>query len=210
MQGFLFYSNRCPFCKNLMIVMNNQKLLQLFQLICIDELNTIELLKRGIKQIPTLVIIEQNGKNNQKQIFEGENAGKWVENIITNRRMIMMQNIEKNRNAIQLQNNKSQHTDGMTNYYINEMVGISDSYSYWNDDLRKEVDIPQPKEFIAPSQLDSNRIITFQESNNKITNKEMSNKSMEYDRLRNNDINDLKKMFERQQIEAVISKRNIN
>jgi len=204
MEAYLFYSVNCEFCKKLMFVMKNQNLLYLFKLICIDELSPIELTTRGITQIPTIVLINKYGGKIQKQILEGANAGQWVENMINNRRNFVIQNTEKNRNAIQLQNLKAQKMDGISNYYIMETKGISDAYSYWNDEIKKEVQLPQPKSYVSPAHIDE-KIITFIDDKEKLDTSTMSGKMNELKNVRSRDENEIKNVLERQQIEKVIN-----
>jgi len=148
MSGYLFYSKKCKHCYQLMTVMENQGLLNMFNTRCVDEMTDSDFAKLGLQAVPTLVIISnQNGKQS-KGIYEKADAFKWVDSVVTNRRQNMIKIAADNRKLIEINEMKKRIADGLAENCQIEMEGVSDSYAYWKDDIRQDIDLPQPKMFV--------------------------------------------------------------
>ena len=148
MSGYLFYSKNCKHCRQLMTVMENQGLLNMFNVRCVDEMTDSDFAKLGLQYVPTLVLISnQNGRLN-KGIYEKEEAFRWVDSVISNRRQNMIKSAEGNRKLIEINEIKKRIADGLAENCQIEMEGVSDSYAYWKDDITQDIDLPQPKMFV--------------------------------------------------------------
>ena len=206
--GILFYSKTCPFCKTLMLAMKNEGMLERFKLICVNNMSMSELVSSGISKTPTIIIVnEQDGRKLSQQIYEGQEAGKWIENIINNRRMMLIQNVEMQRRNIELQNMKARNADGMVDYFITDNK-ISDTCSFFHPDIKLELDIAQPKNFV-PAYAEE-RIVTIcndYEDKVKLCPAETKAKMSELENMRNKDTTMLKQSMEKEQIERLMNNR---
>jgi hypothetical protein len=179
----------------------------MFKLICIDTMRQDDLIKQGINNVPTIVVINQNGSDTRKDIFDGENAFHWVEKFINCRREFIMHQAEENRRIIQLNNKKTEEGNALKVFPTMETAGISDAYAYYHKDLETDVklDIPQPKAFLPYGKDQDYNIVTFQDSKTKINSSEQRKKEEEIKNLRSNQDKELSKIFEQQQISSVIN-----
>lgn len=176
MSGFIFYSSKNTGCFNLMTIMENEGMLRMFTLRSIDNMSDNEIARLGLRAVPTILFIN-NGK---KGIYEKDEAFKWVNNIIENRRQNIIKRTENNRRLIQMNTMKNNIREGLFEYNINESEGISDAYSYWKDDITQDIDVAQPKSFLPFGRDEQYTIMTIPEDkNNKLKlTKELQNKMM--------------------------------
>ena len=102
--NILFYSIKCKDCRQLIMIMNNNKILQNFKLISVEENN----IPNGIKIVPTLIV---KGINSP---LEGINAFKWVDSL---------KYINSNRNINQniYNNQRQQINPNMQNTQMQQM-----------------------------------------------------------------------------------------
>ena len=112
--------------------------------------------------------------NNQSVSHEGKNAFQWLNNFIEFRRQNMIKMAEVERNRI-IKANKTQN-DNVLSYKPLETSGISDIFAY------VDVDHYQPKSFMQYGE--DNKIITFQDNQAKISEKETQSKINEYNKNR--------------------------
>lgn len=153
--GYFIYSNNCDKCSKLRFVMENQKLLQFFILKCFEEISDNEIINLGLNSVPALIINPPSSSGQKRGIYEGKDAFKWVENIIIFRRQNLMKQAENSRKLIQTNDMKKRLQDGIYEYQPNECEGISDLYSYWKDDMNKDIEDPQPKSFVPVQNFDT-------------------------------------------------------
>ena len=209
MIGFLFYSKKCKHCYNLMIIMENQKLLQMFTQKCVDDMNDVELTKLGLQAVPTLVLINNQNGQQKKGIYEKDNAFKWVEAMIANRRQNMIKYAENTRKLIQVNEMKKRFKDGLFEYCQNESEGLSDSYAYWKDNLEHDIDNAQPKTFLPFGHDEQYNIMTIPEDKNMTKNKltQGDQEKLIQKELNTRDQQDshIKTMMEKQQIDSVVN-----
>ena len=185
MFGILFYSVKCESSRNLLRVMENQDILKFFTQKCVDQISTDELIKMGLKNVPTLVVLNRNGTTHTKQIFEKSNAFDWIERLIQNRRETMLNNVEKNRKLIQINNIKMKIQDGIDDFNPLESSGISDNYSSWLDDISKDKNEAHSKSFLPYGEDGNYKIITFDDDNNKkLNDQEYTKRSVEVNNVR--------------------------
>ena len=218
MSGYLFYSKKCKYCYQLMTVMENQGLLNMFNTRCVDEMTDSDFAKLGLRCVPTLVLISnQNGKQN-KGIYEKEDAFKWVDSVISNRRQNMIKFAENNRKLIEVNEMKKRIADGLAENCQIEMEGISDSYAYWKDDITQDIDLPQPKMFVpALKSLSMNedsynalygiQTVPYQNGlrEDKLSKSDQTKMIGKLENLRKDEDSQLKNIMQQQQINKVMN-----
>jgi hypothetical protein len=170
MLGYLFYSHRCESSANFIRIIQSEGIQNLFNIIDIDKMTTDQIIKLGIKFTPMVVL----KNNNQSVSHEGKNAFQWLNNFIEFRRQNMIKMAEVERNRI-IKANKTQN-DNVLSYKPLETSGISDIFAY------VDVDHYQPKSFMQYGE--DNKIITFQDNQAKISEKETQSKINEYNKNR--------------------------
>lgn len=209
---FLFYSTKCKHSANLINIINSQKLSELFRPICIDTMKIEDLIRQGINNVPTIMVINQNGTESRKDIYDGANAFNWIEQFINNRREFMMRQAEETRKIIQINNQKLYDDNkALKGYYTMETSGLSDAYAYYSKDISKDVDIAQPKTFLPYGKDQEYSIVTLNDGGTRKTGdiervkKEETIKEDNMKKSRQNQDLELKKMMEQQQISAVVN-----
>jgi hypothetical protein len=210
LNGYIFYSNKCQYCTNLRNVMRGQNILGMFKENCIENMKEEEIIKMGLSVVPTIVIISQNTSGKPtKGIYEKDQAFKYIEGIIANRRACSMNQAENSRKLIQMNNIKRNVQDGLYEYQKMEVEGFSDAYSYFNNDQSKESDIYQPKSFLPHGKDKAYSIMTIPESKddiqrNKLTKKDQDKMIANLTNVRENQDVQLKDIMGKEQLERVI------
>lgn len=202
MLGFLFYSNRCQYCSELRGIMERQDMANLFRQICVDGIDHNELtIKMGITRVPTMVLINQHGQ--KQQIREGEDAMKYVEEYVMNRRANIMMMTEQTRRLINMNHIKNRMEDGLNSHSQMEREGVSDQYAY----ATEKEDWGQPKSFLPVGDDAKYEIIALQSDSDKITiNKAEQEKRMaNIAKLRKQEECNLRDIMEREQITKIIN-----
>ena len=209
MIGYIFYSKKCKSCYNLMTIMENQKLLNMFSPKCIDDMSDVEITKLGLQSVPTLVLVSNQNGQQKRGIYEKENAFKWVESVIINRRQNMIKYAENTRKLIQINEMKKRFKEGLFEYCQNESEGLSDSYAYWKDNLNQDIDSAQPKTFLPFGHDEKYNIMTIPENKNaknfKLSNVDQPKLIQNLEKSRTDQDNQIKILMEQQQINSVIN-----
>lgn len=206
MLGILFYSRNCQYCQNLMAIMESEGIIRLFKLKNIDDMNETELVNlsnMNIQFVPTLMIVNNVNGNQQRVLYAKEQAFMWVNAIANNKRFTMLANahLENARRLIQLEQVRRKLSEGLQEYCHEETQGVSDSYSYWKDDLTQDIDMPQPKSFMPLGQESLYQIITVQsENNNKLNKYDQEELTKKMEQMRKQQEEQLKVMMEQQQL----------
>lgn len=208
MLGILFYSNKCPYCKDLLSVIQNQDMIDFFDYSCIESMDNDKIIKLGLSTVPTLVLT--NESRQQTKILENEDVMKWVKSFILNRRDYFCKMAEQTRKLIQVNNIKNRISDGLDSYKHMESEGISDQYSYYSEkNVENDINIAQPKSFLPIGQEDQYKIIAYQSDvdNVKLNENDMKKKLNAYSSSRKQEEAQLKAHMEKEQIESVINAR---
>jgi len=207
MFGILFYSGKkCPTSDNLRKVMHDQELLQFFTQQCVDTMSIDELVKMGLKVIPTLVVLQKNGG---KQIYDAPQAFQWVESIVRSRREAIIKTAEHTRKLINIDNTKMQIKDNLQDHDPLVTSGVSDGFSSWNNDITKDNSDAQPKNYLPYGKDEQFRIMTFVDNGAKISSAEQEKQLASVMQTRNIQTNTIKKFYEQQQINTVVSKQGV-
>ena len=181
---FLFYSPRCESSANFIRIITSEKIDNMFNQISIDTMSTEQLINLGIKKTPMTVL--RNQQNETIGVHEGSAAFEWLNNLIQFRRQNMSKIVEQNRKKLIQANNNGENNKDAINGISNELNGISDNYSYINIDY-----IPS-KAFMPVGHDDNFKILTFNDNQGKINDKDMKNKMSEYNSLRKNTDSEIK------------------
>lgn len=230
MSGYLFYSNNCETCVNLIKIMKNENLLEMFKCYDVEQMSMEDITKLGLDAVPTILIINvsQSGEQ-QKGVYVQEKACNWIENVINNRRANMIKYTENTKKLIEMQEMKKRMQDGLLGYSNMETSGISDAYSFWSDkpEIDMTLDIAQAKSYVGydkdPKKFlekyNQSRIMTIpdiegtKEDKKKIkgyivTETEQKKMLKDLESSRNNQLNHIKSQMETEQLNSVISAEN--
>jgi hypothetical protein len=193
--------------------MENQGIINMFESRCIDTMTEHDIIRLGLSSVPTIIITtEQNGKQ-QRGIYEKIEAFKWVESLVINRRQHMMKFTENNRKLIQQSEMKKRIKEGLYEYCQGESQGISDSYSYWKDDMSKDINDAQPKLFLPYGKDAAYTIMTIPEDKHmkgyKLKQNEQTSLVSNLENLRKDQDTHIQTFMEREQIQKVLNNGNM-
>lgn len=220
MYGYIFFSKSCNKCRDLMTIMENQGLIYHFTLQDVDEYinngRSAELEHMfKLKYVPAILIINDANGNTTHGLYEGDNAFKWVDTVIYNRRQTMIKQSEEKRRIVNINDMKRKLKDGMYDYSISEMEGISDDYTHWKKNIDDDTNVPHQKAFMPYGQDRKYEILTIpmtKEDIKKCVLKEDDTKKLISDiqKERNMQDNEMKKTMETDRINVVANALNIN
>ena len=131
--NLLFWSKRCPMSKNLLNILDNEKLLNNFKLICVDD--NINNIPKVIEKVPTMIVVGYPTPIVASETFD------WIQKI----------------KYIRGSNNSQACPAGPIGYKSTEMGGFSDMFAY------KDIDNPMPQSFYGLNDDDKNIIFTAPE-----------------------------------------------
>lgn len=151
MFGHLFYSRNCKSCGDFIRIINQEGIINGFNMISIDDLSAQQITNLSIKFVPTVIVRDQNGSN----IFEAGKAFEWVNNLIQFRRQNMAKMVEMQRRRIIQANINAGVTGVGMEHSPMETSGISDDFSYL------VTDHAQPKSFMPYGHDDQYKIVTL-------------------------------------------------
>ena len=201
--GYLFYSHRCENSANFIRILQSEGLHNSFNMMDIDKMTTDQIIKLGIKFTPMVVIRSNNNNNNnnnQSMSHEGKNAFVWLNNLIEFRRQNMIKMAEMERNKIIKTNREANQNENILCYKPLETSGISDIFAY------VDVDHYQPKSFMQYGDDNTNKIITFQDNQAKISERETQNKLNEYDKNRKKQDSQIESLIQNNLKETLFNK----
>lgn len=124
-QNILFYSNRCNMCIHLISILQSEKLFDLFNLICIDNIPS-QSLPKNLNCVPTVVITKNNLILEKNDIFKWINSVKFLSKEGSNVRK---------RNVEESPVNKQIIEDNLIGYNKHEMGEISDKFAHVEKDI---------------------------------------------------------------------------
>lgn len=230
MSGYLFYSNNCETCVNLITIMKNEKLLDKFECNDVEKMSMEEITRLGLEAVPTILIINVSPTGeHQKGIYVQKQACNWVESVINNRRSNMIKYTENTKKLIEMHEMKKRMQDGLLGYSSMETKGISDDYSFWSDkpEIDINLNIAQSKSFLGYDkdskkflqQYNQSRIMTIpdvegtKEDKKKlkgyiVTEKEQKKMIEELEKNRGAQLNTIKDNMQKEQINSVINAEN--
>ena len=208
MYGKLYYSKSCQHCYSLMTIMENQGLLNFFELKCIDNMNDCEFAGLKFQKVPTLIIANSNDGSYREGIYESAEAFKWVDAIVTMRRQNAMMFIEKQKRLIEIEETKKRMADGLSENCQLAINGISDPYAYCKDDIN----LAQPKTFVSAMGMGDNtyRIMTIPQAEKveKLNENDQKRLIQDLERKRTTQDGDIKTIMSNEQLVKI--RNNIN
>jgi len=213
MPGYVFYSKECETCINLIKIMENQGLHTMFDTKCVDNMSDVDITRLGLRTVPTIVVVStQNGVTEKKGLYEGKGAFEWINSVVMNRRQSMIAYAENTRKLIQINDMKKKIKDGLYEYCEGESSGISDGYSYWKDDMTKDIDTAHPKSFLPYGDDHKYNIITVPidkyATGYKISKGDQEKMTRDLESARKYEDSKLKDAMEQQQISNVLNAEN--
>lgn len=113
--NIIFYSQQCSTCRDLLILLRNENLLNYFTLFCVD--NRLDKIPKQITRVPTMIVSNINKPLIAQETFEWVNQIKFLKN---------------NSNANNVDQNKL--SGGPKGFSENEMIGLSDKFSFTDKD----------------------------------------------------------------------------
>ena len=159
MPGYLYYSTSCTYCRDLITLMTNNGIAELFRFESIDKLSVDDIARLQLQQVPALIIVSQHNP----QIYEGTGAFEWVKKYIINRRKNAEHDAENGRKMIQSDNMRAALQENLFGFNLEEKIGISNTYAIWHDNLADDKNIPLPQSFASydPNDKTDAKIITI-------------------------------------------------
>ena len=125
-QNILFYSERCNMCEHLISILQNEQLLNSFNLICIDNIPS-QSLPKNLNCVPTAIITQNNLVLEKNDIFKWINSTKFLSREGSN---IRKRNVEEPKPII-----KQIPEDNLLGYNKHEMGEISDKFAHVEKDI---------------------------------------------------------------------------
>lgn len=125
-QNILFYSNRCNMCMHLISILQSEKLFDLFNLICIDNIPP-QSLPKNLNCVPTVIITKNNMVLEKNDIFKWINSVKFLSKEGSN---VRKRNVEETPPV-----NKQIVEDNLIGYNKHEMGEISDKFAHVEKDI---------------------------------------------------------------------------
>lgn len=186
---------------SLMQVITNEGISNYFIPICIDDYTSAQLQNLSIKEVPSIVVSEQNQR---PAVYEGpQQCSEWLNNFTYNRRKGLAQLANQQRKMIQKSHMEvSSGENGPLEYIDAEMDGIADEYAYNN------IDFAQAKNFIPVGLEDKYHITTITHNVDKIKNDELNSELRNLDKMRKDENSTIKRKMEEEQIRKVIMTHN--
>jgi hypothetical protein len=193
MYNIVFYSRRCNLCIDLLNILKNEKMIDYFKLVCVDD----DLERCPVKMVPTMII---KGINKPLQ---GKETVQWVTQtkFITQKRIADMQKtlVQHNMMKMMMQNKNSGPIG-----FSQELTGFSDQFAYTT------VDQPVPHAFVGYKDYEKNHIFTAKEVG-KLKDKEMKQIIATTEKTRKEEEIQNKELMEKRQLmELIKHERNMN
>jgi hypothetical protein len=200
MNNYLFYSKRCESSANFIRIIQNKGIINMFQLMCIDQMSREQIINLGIKFTPMVVIRDMTGRN-PSTTYEGKDAFVWLDNIVRFREQNMAKIVENNRKKILQSNREINKEDNIMGFQNCENLGISDNFSYTADNLEN---VAQPKSYMGINT--DQKIITFNINEKPLSQREMDIKMKEIKDKKEQQDNTIHNMIETQLKQSIINK----
>jgi hypothetical protein len=197
----LFYSRACEESTNLLQVIYNENIINIFILICVEDLSIKDMSNLNIDVVPSIVI---SADNVPSEIHQGPVAcSRWLTGFTMNRRKNLAARVDQQRRIIQkAQSDARKQEDGALDYSEAEMEGVSDMYSYTGTDLC------QSKNFVMVGDENKYNILTPQIVEGKVDLNTMKRQMQQIDDMRSKDTQEFMKTMEREQIRTIINHDN--
>ena len=164
----IFYSEHCNVCRNIMMILKNENLLQNFKIICVD--NILDKLPPDMK-VPLMRLV-----NVPEPLF-AQSIYNWISQIKfmrtnTNTNSNSNPNLNPNSNGIIPQQQFHKKQSGPYSFDADVMTKISDSFAFADEKMNE----PLPQSYFGINQEETNAIYTPQDPHNSKIKKEEQKK----------------------------------
>ena len=156
----LFYSQKCPTCRNLLMILKNENFLEYFKLVCVDTM--LDKFPQDMV-VPTMTVVNVNKPLIAQEAFE------WIQQM----KFLKQQNNTERKIV------EPQITRGPVGYDEEIMGGISDKFAL------TKVDTPLPHAYFGVNDEEKNAIYTAPNEKDTI-DKISQNRMMEELEIREN------------------------
>lgn len=184
--NILFYSQKCEYCRNLLLLLKNENLLGYFKLICVDD--KLDKLPLNMK-VPTMKVLNVNKLLVAQEAFEWVNQMKFIR---------QQQVMDINKKIIQQNLINTNVRKGPLGFDNEIMGGISDKFA-----LTKSDD-PLPQAYFGIGQEDKNIIFTAPQEQAKISKIDQSKMMKELESRRTQQDTEHVVLTKQKQLEAVL------
>ena len=123
-QNILFYSNKCNMCVHLISILQSEKMIDSFNLICIDIIPP-QSLPKNLNCVPTAIITKNNLILEKNEIF------KWINSV----KFLSRENSNVRKRNIEEPIIKKIPDENLIGYNKHEMGEISDRFAYVEKDV---------------------------------------------------------------------------
>ena len=189
--NILFYSQKCEYCRNLLLLLKNENFIRYFKLICVDD--KLDKLPPDMK-VPTMIVVNINKPLVAQEAFE------WVQQMKFIRQQQVM---DINKKIIQQQTAGNMNQKRGPIGFDNEiMSGLSDKFAFTNKD------IALPHAYFDVGQEGANIIFTAPQEQNKISKPDQLKMIKELESRRTQQDCDNGTTMKQKQLEAVINAEN--
>lgn len=186
--NLLFYSQLCPTCRDLLMLLKNENLISNFKLICVDD--KLDRLPPDMR-VPTMSIV---GLSRPLVVHE---AFEWVKQV----KFIRQQNAMRHVNQQQhnnVQNTTRNGAHGFMAYDSDIFGGISDKFA------STETDNPLPHSFFGVGDEEKNAIFTAPKDES-INSSEQMQRMRELENKRTTQDNNFGELMKYEQMNAVMN-----
>lgn len=184
--NILFYSQKCEYCRNLLMLLKNENLLCYFKLVCVDD--KLDKLPPDMK-VPTLIV------NNVSKPLVAQEAFEWVQQIKFIRQQQVM---DINKKIIQQNMMAANTKKGPNGFDSDTMSGISDKFAL------TKIDQALPLSYFGVGEEDKNIIFTAPEQT-KIGKTDQSKLIKDLESRRQNQDTEHSAFIKQTQLEAVMN-----
>lgn len=153
MYNLVFFSNHCDASKHLLFTMRNEKMLQFFTTVCVDNNPRVP---KSIRRTPAIVV-----RGNPK-IFVAEEAFMWLARIkqeANNARLRTMTG-EQSKYLTAIHGNLEMDKSDVLAYAPEEMAAMTDQYAFYSEDPRLERNEALPQSYFACENMGKDMILT--------------------------------------------------
>jgi hypothetical protein len=151
--NLVFYSNHCEASKHLLFSMRTEKMIQYFEMICVDNNPNIP---KSINRIPAIVV-----KGNPK-IHMAEEAFMWLARIkhAANNARLRMMHGEQAKYLSTINENLAVDKCNILAYTAEEMSSTTDPYAFYSEDPRRECQDALPQSYFPCENMGKDMILT--------------------------------------------------
>ncbi len=152
--NMLFYSQKCPDCRTLLLLLNNEGFISYFKLICVDTI---------LHQLPPNMIVPTMILVNVKKPLVGIETFEWLKQMkIVKNQQPMSQPVSQPASQNMTTYNNTTEPSGPIGFDSDIMLGISDKFAF------TKIDDPLPHSYFSIGDEANNAIYTAPQDTKKL------------------------------------------